>query len=296
LRNFERKPLAGRPDSYPGSLPFRFKTHPSVFGKLFAKPTHSGSTHMAQPFKPHTHQVTAWSRFIPDDQWRLYEQVIDAIHGEIPFAIGGAFAVASYTGYWRNTKDLDIYVLPEHRERMIAALTSLGLTDFYEKAPYDRWWIYRSTKDDNIVDVIWAMANHRAQIDELWLSGPDVEIRGRKLRVLPAEAMLWDKLYIMQRDRCDWPDVVNLLYATGVDIDWEYVIGRIGPDVPLLTGALSVFRWLSPGRAAALPPWLWERVGLPKPESAPEIDKRRVDLLDRRPWYGPDREKLQPAA
>ncbi len=254
---------------------------------------------MTQTFHPRTRQLTAWSRFIPDEEWRLYRQVIDAAAVQnIPFAVGGAFAVATYTGYWRDTKDLDLYVLPEHRDEMIHLLGSLGFTDYFAKLPYDRWWIYRGTKDDALVDIIWAMANHRAQIDELWLSGPQVTVRGRCVKVLPAEAMLWDKLYIMQRDRCDWPDVLNLLYWAGPEIDWDYLLNRIGDDSALLAGVLSVFRWISPGRARNLPSWLWDRVALPQPpqEVQPEIEQRRVDLLDTRPWYGPDRAKLQPAA
>src|SRR3954464_5165201 len=153
---------------------------------------------------------------IPPNEWRIYRQVLTAAEqARIPFAIGGAFAVATYTGTWRNTKDLDLYVLPEYKERMIAMLTGLGFTDYYEKVPYDRWWIYRSTQDDTIIDVIWAMANHRAQIDDLWMSGPEIDMHGNRVRVLPAEAMLWDKLYIMQRDRCDWPDALNLIYSAG---------------------------------------------------------------------------------
>lgn len=245
------------------------------------------------------HQLTSWSRFIPDSEWEVYEGVVDdALALGIPFALGGAFALATYTGFWRNTKDIDLYVLPEHRDAMIEVLNRRGFSDLFESKPYDRWWIYRGTRGDAIVDVIWAMANHRQQIDDLWMAGPEVDLRGRQLRSLPAEAMLWDKLYIMQRERCDWPDVMNLLYSVGAHIDWEYLLCRIGDDVPLMAGALSVFRWLSPDRAAALPPWLWERLGLnpPAPGPAGEIVQRRVELLDRRPWYGPDREKLQPAA
>jgi hypothetical protein len=240
-----------------------------------------------------------WVQLIPPDQWRIYRQVIDtAQKARIPFAIGGAFAVATYTGSWRNTKDLDLYVLPEHRDRMIEAVTAAGLRDYYEKAPYDRWWIYRASSDDTIVDVIWAMANHRAHIDELWMSGGEIDLHGYRVKTLPAEAMLWDKLYIMQRDRCDWPDVMNLLYSAGTAIDWEYLLGRIGDDGPLIAGALSVFRWISPGRARELPRWIWDRLGVeaPSQEETPEIVKRRVDLLDTRPWFGPDREKLKPAA
>jgi len=243
-----------------------------------------------------TERSTQWAGRIPESQWRVYRKVIEgAIARRIPFALGGAFAVATYTGAWRNTKDLDLYVLPEFRERMIAVLNEAGLEDYFDQKPYDRWWIYRSTSGDTIVDIIWAMANHRAQIDQLWMSGPEIELRGYGLKVIPAEAMIWDKLYIMQRDRCDWPDVLNLLYSVGPEIRWESVLQRIGDDLPLLAGALSVFGWAAPGRARELPGWLWGKLGLPAPVAEPSIDQRRVSLLDRRPWFGPDR-KLQDAA
>jgi hypothetical protein len=245
--------------------------------------------------------LTKWSQQIPDGEWAVYDEVLDEILSRgIPFAVGGAFAVATYTDCWRNTKDLDLYVLPEHRDKLIAVLTDLGFGDYFDTKGYDRWWIYRAVRDENIVDVIWAMANHRQQIDELWMSGPEVNLRGRTLKVLPAEALLWDKLYIMQRDRCDWGDVLNLLYSAGASVDWEMLLGRIGEDLPLMAGALSVFRWVAPGRAAELPECVWERVGLgaaaPPPGGSRDYDKRRVDLLDRRPWFVPDRLELESAA
>jgi hypothetical protein len=246
-----------------------------------------------------TAPITTWSNLIPEKEWAVYQTVIDeAIARRIPFALGGAFAVATYTGAWRNTKDLDLYVLPEHKDRLIAMVTELGLLDYFDTKAYDRWWIFRATRDDTIVDIIWAMANHRAQIDELWMSGPEVMLHGRPLKVLPAEALLWDKLYIMQRDRCDWPDTFNLLQAVGPSMNWDYLLGRIGEDTPLLAGALSVFRWLAPGRAQALPASLWQRVGLARlpAREAPEFEKRRIDLLDRRQWFAAECVKLESAA
>ncbi len=238
------------------------------------------------------HHLTEWADRIPDNQWQVYREVIDEALGRgIHFALGGAFAMAVYTGSWRNTKDIDLYVLPQERNRMVDVLTTCGLSDYFETKPYDRWWIHRGTRDETIVDVIWAMANHRQMIDDLWMSGPRIDVRGRMLKVLPAEAMLWDKLYIMQRDRCDWPDLFNLLYSIGPEANWEELLCRIGDDLPLITGVLSIFRWISPGRAGAMPRWIWERAGLPPPPPVPltEIDWRRASLLDTRPWFGPSR-------
>jgi hypothetical protein len=249
------------------------------------------------------HELNQWSSQIPEAEWALYDEVLTgAEEREIPFALGGAFAVATYTGCWRNTKDLDLYVPPEHKDRMIELVTDIGMADYFDTKGYDRWWIYRATRDGSIVDIIWAMANHRQQIDELWMSGPTVNLRGHAIRTLPVEALLWDKLYIMQRDRCDWPDILNLLYAAGPSADWKMLLGRLGDDIPLMAGALSVFRWLAPDRARQFPAWIWKRAGLAPVGSAAgpppheDFDKRRVDLLDRRIWFAPERARLEPAA
>jgi hypothetical protein len=229
-----------------------------------------------------------WTAELRDPAWNIYEAVIDAAEAAgVPFAVGGAFGLATYTNVWRDTKDLDLFVLPRDRRRMISLVTRAGLTDYYEQLPYDRRWIYRATADGVIVDTIWAMANRRARVDEWWLSGPEVLMRGRTVKVVPAEAMLWDKLYIMQRERCDWPDIMNLLYTQGVTLEWRTIFDRIGGDVPLLTGALSVFRWLSPGVSRRFPQWLWKAVQLPLPgpERPRAVVREHVTLLDSRPWF-----------
>jgi hypothetical protein len=229
-----------------------------------------------------------WASKTQDPAWVTYESVFDAaIAANVPFALGGAFGLATYIGTWRNTKDLDLFVLPRNRRRLIAVLDRIGFTDYYDQLPYDRRWIYRSTRDGVIVDVIWAMANQRAQVDEWWFSGPKVYVRGRQMRVVAAEAILWDKLYIMQRERCDWPDVMNLLYTQGATLEWETILRRLGNDTPLLAGALLLFGWLAPGAALRLPEWLWERLDIPQPQGrrVPVVDRRRAAFFDSRPWF-----------
>jgi hypothetical protein len=138
-----------------------------------------------------------------------------------------------------------------------------------------------------VVDAIWAMANLRTLVDEDWLTlGPEVEIRGERVRPIPAEELIWSKLYVLQRDRSDWPDVFNLIDALAPRLDWDRLIARMGPDLPLLAAALSVFAWLAPARAARIPQEVWGAVGTRPPEPAPErqVSRARADLLDSRPW------------
>src|SRR5688572_22073243 len=100
---------------------------------------------------------------ISPEEWSIYQLAMQAVRSaKIPFLVGGAFALAVYTGRWRSTKDIDLIVHPVDRDRAIDALTGAGFKDYYEQAPYDRGWIYRSTRENYIVDVIWRMANRRA--------------------------------------------------------------------------------------------------------------------------------------
>jgi hypothetical protein len=239
----------------------------------------------------------AWQEQIPEDQWRVYQRVIrQARDRDVPIALGGAFCNAHYTGRWRNTKDLDLYVLPKDRDRMIEAITRAGLEDYFDVNPYDRGWIYRAHSGESLVDAIWAMANRRAYVDERWIwCGAEADLRGERLRVVPAEEMIWDKLYILQRDRCDWPDVLNLIYATGATLDWPHLLERMGDDTALLAGLLSVYAWLSPDGARVLPEWVWRQLKLPSPvETCSSATCRfRTELLDTRPWFETDVERTR---
>jgi hypothetical protein len=231
-----------------------------------------------------------WSEVVPDEQWAVFRPVLEAATAEGPrFAIGGGLAFSAYAGRKRNTKDIDLFVRPAQRQRMIGLLTRLGFEDYYEHEAYDRRWIYRGIQDGGIVDVIWQMANYRTQVESSWLTrGPLITMRDVRVRLLPPEELFWTKLYVMQRERCDWPDLLNILHALGPALDFEHLLERLGDDALVLGGLLNVFGWLCPDRARELPDWLWARVGLRRPAAGPSCDedRRRVRLLDSRDWFG----------
>lgn len=235
-------------------------------------------------------EEVTWETLIPQEHWRVYKCVLDRVcAANIPFALGGGLALGVYTEKFRRSKDIDLYILPEHREPIIGMMTECGLDDYFHVKEYVRDWIYRGHIDDVIVDAIWAMANKRAVVDKRWLTGgPKVQMFGQEFRVIPPEELMWSKLYVLQKDRCDWPDIMNLMYAAGPTLDWPHLLERVAEDVPLVKGVLSVFSWVSPERAALIPASVWETLELSVPgrerERDPEGRPSRKDLLDTRPW------------
>ena len=229
-----------------------------------------------------------WEEFIPDEDWNLYHKVISKAQDEgIEFALGGGLAFSEYARRLRNTKDLDLFLCPEDKDRMVEIVTDAGFGDYYEKQPYERHWIYRGFRDGVIVDIIWRMANHHTDVDRGWLKrGKEIQIRDTKLRLIPVEELVWAKLFVMQRERCDWPDLLNVLAAEAKNIDWERLIERLGEETFLLGGLMNVFRWMCPRTSAELPDWIWEPMGLSNIRPLEPMDNRRVGWLDTRDWFG----------
>jgi hypothetical protein len=226
---------------------------------------------------------------IPEAQWAAYEPVLEQANAKgLSFAVGGGIAFSLYAGHRRNTKDLDLFVLASQHEPILQLMHNSGFEE-YTEFPYDRSWSYRGVRNGFILDILWRMLNDRAPIDESWMTrGWEVETRGVPLRLLPVEELIWTKLYIVHRDRCDWPDILVLLGARGEHLDWKHLLWRVGDDAPLLGSVLSLFRWMCPGKAAGLPSWVWNEVGLAAREpncGLPEVDRERIALIQKGNWY-----------
>lgn len=221
----------------------------------------------------------------------LYAEVLkQASILQIPYALGGTLALSTHTGRWRPTKDIDIYVLPENRPHMIGLLGRLNLRDIQDDHPYDSRFLYRATNGDGIIEIIWEMQNQRTTVDPVWLARAErVQVEGLCVGITAPEEIIWTKIYVVSRTRCDWPDILNLIHYCGHAMDWKHLLNRLGEDVPLLTAALSLLTWLSPRCIYDIPSWVIDRLGIPLPAGGADSEtlRWRAYLLNRQEWFWP---------
>ncbi len=216
----------------------------------------------------------------------LYIEALDALcDSGVPFMVGGAFAVHHYTGWWRNTHDIDVYVVQDDVKAAAEALHCVGFVDIGEQAFGDREWIYHSGRNELVFDVIWRFANLANYITPDWFERASIgEFMGLRLRFLPLEELIWIKVFVINRHRCDWPDVMRLIQAQCQKLDWPRLLDLIGEHWLLLAGLIDVFDWQHPDQMDCIPDSVRDEVAARRQDYRINhpTDVSREHLLD--PW------------
>jgi hypothetical protein len=64
---------------------------------------------------------------LADEQRQLYHDVLEILEQtRLPYSVSGAFGLHEYTGIWRNTKDLDVFMPACHLIQALDALKELA--------------------------------------------------------------------------------------------------------------------------------------------------------------------------
>jgi len=218
---------------------------------------------------------------IPERNAEAFRQALLALNTSgVPYVIGGAFAMHRYSGVWRNTNDLDIYLERQYIERAVDALSQAGFLDCGEMAVGDREWIYHATKKRVLVDLIWQPPNHLSPVDESFHArGQEGAFLEVPVRFIPPDELLWAKVFTLNRDRCDWPDLFHVVRARPGGLDWEHVVRKMGEHWPVLLSFIILYDWAYPSETQCIPRGLRE-----------ELLERKLSLL--MPSEGPTREAV----
>jgi hypothetical protein len=182
---------------------------------------------------------------------RVYVDALEALQGGgVDFLIGGAHALAPYTGIFRDTKDLDVFLRKEDCERALAALEAAGFTG---KLTFPHW-LAKAYVGDRYIDLIFSAGNGVAVVDDVWFAhATPGSILGVPVWLCPPEEMIWSKAFIMERERYDGADIAHLLLACGRDLDWRRLVARFGRRWRVLLSHLILFGFIYPGERTHIP-------------------------------------------
>ncbi|HEY1266191.1 MAG TPA: hypothetical protein VGH16_02975 [Candidatus Binatia bacterium] len=168
----------------------------------------------------------------------------------VPFLIGGAYALECYTGIWRDTKDLDVFIHPEDCKRALDALAGMGC---HTELTFPHW-LGKAYCGEYFADLIFSSGNGTARVDDEWFRyGVDSEILGYRVKLCPVEETIWSKSFVMERERYDGADIAHLLRARAKQLDWDRLLRRFGPHWRVLYGYVLLFGFIYPAHRADIP-------------------------------------------
>ena len=168
----------------------------------------------------------------------------------VPFLVGGSHAFLEYTGIVRNTKDFDLFLRREDLQRAMDALQAAG----YRTEVTFRHWLGKAWQHDDFVDLVFNSGNGICQVDDAWFDhAVETQVLGMPVKIVPSEELIWQKAFIMERERFDGADIVHILRSRGATLDWERLLARFGPHWPLLYTYLLFFHFVYPSETRSLP-------------------------------------------
>ncbi len=188
---------------------------------------------------------------IDPQAFRFYRHALEVLRGaRLPFLVGGAYAFSAYTGIVRHTKDLDVFVRPADARAVLAAFGRAG----YRTEVTFEHWLGKVFYENDFLDVIFSSGNGECPVDDGWFEhAADGEVMGVPARLCPAEEMIWQKSFIMERERYDGADVAHLLRARAGELDWERLLRRFGPHGRVLLSHLVLFGFIYPEEQDRIP-------------------------------------------
>lgn len=198
--------------------------------------------------------VTHGEFWIPEEERTVYQQGLRALNeAGVPYVIAGLYAIYEYTGIYRQTKDLDLFLAPGRLVDAARALKHAGFDVKLEQAH----WIAKALLNGKQIDLIFGMGNGLSLIDEDWYrySRPGI-LAATQVRIAPPEDLLWHRLFVSERHRSDMSDAVHLIFCRGPELNWERVLQRTGQQWQLLLAQIHLFDFVYPAHRRNVPQWV----------------------------------------
>jgi hypothetical protein len=185
------------------------------------------------------------------EEEKIFRLSLQALNSTgIVYAVGAAFARYVYTGIWRSTKDLDVFLRPQDLKTALDAHRDVG----FETRIDSHHWLAKAWKGEHTIDLIFGTGHGLIPITESSFENSQVsEILGVTTRLFPIEEMIASAAFIAIRGRFDGAEVLHLIQGAKGKLDWQRILRRLGNNRQLLLWHLILFDFVYPGHSDYLP-------------------------------------------
>lgn len=175
----------------------------------------------------------------------------------IPFLVGGAYALRHHVGIERDTKDFDVMMRACHVDAAMQAFRDAG----YRSEVAFPHWIAKAYHGEYYLDIIYNSGNGLCPVDDDWFRfATSGEVLGMPALLVPPEEMIWQKAFIMERERFDGADIAHLIKCCRYRLDWQRLVARFGKDVRVLMAHLLLAQFIYPEEKELIPAWVLDRL------------------------------------
>jgi hypothetical protein len=184
----------------------------------------------------------------------FYVRILSELNDrQLPYMVGGAYALRHHTGINRETRDLDLFATRADIERILGALAAIG----YRTELTYAHWLGKVYSGSEFIDVIFSSGNGVATVDQSFLErAPDGVLFDVPIKWCPVEEMIWSKAFVMERERYDGADVAHLIHACSASLDWQLLVERFDQHWRVLLNHVVLFGFIYPNEQALIPTWV----------------------------------------
>jgi hypothetical protein len=188
----------------------------------------------------------------------FYSEVLQLMAAsDIPFLLSGTYALASYTGIDRPTKDVDVFAKAGDALKMLSYFKEHG----FDVELVDERWLGRITRGNLFVDIVYNMPTVTTHVtDEWFVHAPEAELFGAKVRLVPPTQFIWSKIFVQDHHRYDAADVAHMILKCHEQVDWQRLLSHMELYWEVLLGALLNFRFIYPSERDVVPKWLMDEL------------------------------------
>jgi hypothetical protein len=171
--------------------------------------------------------------------------------------VGGGFALYSYLGRWRTTKDVDVFIQADDLHSVLHILMRAG----FQCEITDVAWLAKARQGDACIDIIFCSYNGLFPVDKGWFDNARrAHVLGIPVKVVGPEEIIASKSFVAARDRFDGADIAWLIRATAPRLDWARIERLMRDHWQVLLWQLLHFLYVFPSERHLIPTALMGRL------------------------------------